>query len=54
MLIEQEIAVAVDQNAEAVKRFDVTLQLVAGHHCYVDEDSFLARLVEVLILNIKG
>ena len=53
MLVKKNITISLDKNTEAVKRFDMTFELITGHHCDCNFDPFLTCLVQELILDIK-
>jgi hypothetical protein len=53
VLVDQDVAIAVQQYGKIVEGFDVAFHFVAGHHVYDNLDPFFAGLIEVLILNIE-
>jgi hypothetical protein len=53
MFIKENIATALDEEAEAVKGFDVPFEFFPRHHHNGNPDPLFAGLIEILILNVK-
>jgi len=53
MLVDEDVPMYFHENGEIVERFDVSLHLLTRHELDDHLDPFLARLVEILILDIE-
>jgi hypothetical protein len=53
VLIDKDITMHFHENGEVVEGLDVPLHLLTGHELDNDLDPFLARLIEILVLDIE-
>ena len=53
MLVDEDVPMDFQQNGEIIERLDIPFHLVAGHELHYNLDPLLARLVQILILNVE-